>query len=115
MLLMAAVDVTARVAYRVLAIEATGFGKNWQDKRFRTAVRSVAPALADLFHGETPHRLILTNLLTKLRTTIHGPVLPQIRQRESLRPESIWLGLPEADAEAILHAVDRLGAASCGE
>jgi hypothetical protein len=109
MLLMAAVDVTARVAYRVLAIEATGFGRNWQDKRFRAAVRAVAPALADLFHGETPHRLILTNVLAKLRNTIHGPVLPQIRQRESLRPESIWVGLPEADAEAILHAIDRLG------
>jgi len=36
-------------------------------------------------------------------------VLPQIRQHESLRPESIWVGLPEADAEAILHAIDRLG------
>jgi hypothetical protein len=109
MLLMGAVDVTARVAYRALGLDATGFAKSWQDKRFRVAVRTVAPELADLFHGETPHRLILTNVLAKLRNTIHGPVLPEIRQHESLRPESSWVGLPGSDAEAILHAIDRLG------
>jgi hypothetical protein len=109
MLLMGAVDVTARVAYHVLGLQATGFARSWQNKRFRDEVRTVAPALADLFHGETHHRLILTNVLAKLRNTIHGPALPEIRQREILRPESIWVGLPERDAEAILHAIDRLG------
>ena len=48
-------------------------------------------------------------MLAKLRNTIHGPVLPEIRQHESLRPESIWFGLPGSDADAILHAIDRLG------
>jgi hypothetical protein len=109
MLLMGAVDVTARVAYYALSLQATGFAKSWQTKRFRDEVRSVAPDLADLFHGETSHRLILTNVLAKLRNTIHGPVLPEIRRREILRPESVWVALPETDAETILHAIDRLG------
>lgn len=109
MLLMGAVDVTARVASHALGLEAIRGDKSWQDKRFRSAVATVAPKLADLFHGETPHRLILTNVLAKLRNTIHGSVLPEIRQRETLRPESIWVGLPGKDAQTILRAIERLG------
>ena len=109
MLLMAAVGVTARVADHGLGLHTTGFAKSWQEKRFRAAVRTVSPELADLFRGETPHRLILTNVLAKLRNTIHGPVLPDIRQRETLRPASIWVGLPPTEATPILHAIDKLG------
>jgi hypothetical protein len=32
-------------------------------------------------------------VLAKLRNTIHGRVLPQVRQREILHPESIWVRL----------------------
>jgi hypothetical protein len=109
MLLMGAVEVTARVAYDVLGLRTTGFARNWQNKQFREAVASVSPRLAALFQGETPHRLVLTNVLAKLRNTIHGTVLPEIRQREILRPHSIWVGLPKTDVKAILAAVDKLG------
>lgn len=107
MLLMGAVDVSARVACEVLGLQATGFPR-WQDKRFRNEVRTQAPALADLFHGTTPHRLII-KVLARLRNTIHGAALPEIRVRESVRRESTWVGLPTAHAEMILRALDDLG------
>jgi len=108
--LMAAVDVSAGVAHRVLGFPEKDEKKaKWQDKTFRSAVAVEAPEVAALFKGETANRLRL-NALGLLRNSIHGEALDALRVSEAGRtPDRFLIGLPHRDADRLVQSLDKLG------
>lgn len=111
--LMGAVDVSARVAHRVLGLSpAKAHQAKWQDARNRGWLERVhekhAP-LAGLVKTGTPGKCALT-VLSKLRNSIHRETFEALRvSGSSSEPTATLIRLPQHDVPDILKAVDQLG------
>jgi hypothetical protein len=107
--LMAAADVLARVAHRVLGLAGGEYGAGWQRGRWTAQLNEAAPELAELVSGGTDGRHVMT-LLSKLRNSIHGAALDALAVGSTTgRRESTLVGLPYGDINELVAAVEALG------
>lgn len=107
-LLMASVDITARVAHTVLGITSDSYRSAWQSTPWLRDVRSVAPELADVIDRGTNHEATLT-ILRLLRNSVHGAALQGISVTDGRKPLASRIALPAADESRILEAMRLLG------
>jgi hypothetical protein len=107
--LMGAFDVTARVAHRVLALGDGEYRAGWQSRSWRKRVATSAPDLAALVAPGSPGAHIV-EVVRLLRNSIHGEALrPLALGTGPGRLDETMVGLPPADAEALVSAMDALG------
>lgn len=106
-LLMSAVDITARVAHRVLALAVNIYYAGWQ-RPWIGSVAAADPALAAIFAANTNNWHALT-ILRLLRNTVHG---------QAIRSIPVWLSggsvetevrLPADNQADIVASMDALG------
>lgn len=106
--LMAAVDVTARVAHRVLGLAGSEYDAGWQRSGWLRKVNRHAPDLADLVAANTAGGQTLF-VLSRLRNSIHGAALDALAVSQSPgRQEETLVGLPHAETDQLLRAMDSL-------
>ncbi len=106
--LMAAVDVTARVAHRTLSLgrreRAAAWQRDWVER-----VEAVAPGLAAVVATGTHGGETLT-ILNALRNSIHGSALDALAVGSATgRRQSTLVGLPHDEADRVVAAMDMLG------
>lgn len=106
-LLMGAVDASARVAHEVLTVPGRERSAGWQNDEWRRRVAAEAPSLADMVAPGTPgaHRLTILRLL---RNSVHGAALQGVTYLLDGKTET-RIGLPADDEAEILAAMDALG------
>lgn len=111
-LLMAAMDVTARVAHRVLGLPpGDDYRAAWQSRRrggWFAAIQANAPALAAVIADGTPGADTLT-ILRLLRNSVHGAALQGLAFNPRSGSQESLVGLPRDDEAEVLDAMDRLG------
>jgi len=107
--LMAAADVTARVAHRALHLTGSERAAGWQRAQWVKRVAEVSPELAEIVAPDSSGGLVL-KILSTLRNSIHGAALdalavggPGGRRTDTL------VGLPHGEAEQVVGAMDALG------
>ncbi|MBO2448667.1 hypothetical protein J4573_16315 [Actinomadura barringtoniae] len=101
-LLLGAVDATARVAHTVLGISGKTRDAGWQSPGWLSKVGTSAPALAAIFASGTDEQCTLT-ILRLLRNTVHGEALRGMRVQSSSAERKTLFGIPRDD-ESILRA-----------
>lgn len=108
-LLMGAVDVTARVAHRVLQLP---LGKEhlsaWQKTEWLDDVRKQAPQLADVVGPESQGNHTLT-ILRLLRNSVHGAALPSITYQIRSKHVDSLVGLPRAEEARVRSSMEATG------
>jgi hypothetical protein len=111
-LLMAAVDVAARVAHRVLQFPPSEeYRAAWQNQKkgkWLDQVRQVAPALADVVGPVTRGEAVLT-VLRLLRNSVHGAGLQGLAYLRAPRKLESLVALPDRDRDAVRLAMEALG------
>lgn len=112
MLLMAAVDVTARVAHRTLGMPlGDEFRAAWQNRRpggWFESIQQTEPALADATGNGTGGLDTLT-ILRLLRNSVHGAALQGIAFSPHRGSYESLVALPRNDQADVLAAMERLG------
>jgi hypothetical protein len=107
--LMAAMDVTARVAHRTLGLTGNEYDAGWQRNRWVRRLRREAPELAALVADEMDGGRTLF-VLSRLRNSIHGAALDPLAVSEAPgRREETLVGLPHSHTDDLLEAIDALG------
>jgi hypothetical protein len=107
--LMAAVDVTARVAHRALALDSNEYRAGWQNKRWLSEVAETSPDLAALVAPGTPGANTV-EILRLLRNSIHGAALQPLAVSSQFQERDATLvGLPPDDAQRLVAAMDAVG------
>jgi len=107
--LMAAVDITARVAHRALKLGDEEYGAGWQKKRWLKKVKPSAPELAAVVAPGSRGAHVL-EILRLLRNSIHGAALqPMAVSSSPSGRDATYVSLPPADAEDLLVAMDAVG------
>lgn len=106
-LLMGAVDVSARVAHHVLNLAGSDYDAAWQRKKWPKQVAAKAPALATVVDPGTPGDYALT-ILSLLRNSVHGAALQGVAFFEDGKVQT-RIGLPVDSEAKILTAMDTLG------
>ncbi len=107
--LMAAVDVTARVAHRVLGLIGTEYDAGWQRKNWLRKVKRHSPDLAAAVAADTTGGRTLF-VLSRLRNSIHGAALDALAVSQApRRRQETMVGLPPAETHQLLRAIDLLG------
>ena len=110
--LMAAVDVAARVAHRVLGLPPTSeYRAAWQNQQpggWLDQVRAVEPGLAAVVDAGTPGDHVLT-ILRLLRNSVHGAALQGLAFVNGSSPMQSLVGLPSNDEAELLAAMDATG------
>lgn len=109
--LMGAIDVSARVAHRVLQISLSQRNAGWQNPAWLQRVQLLAPGLAAIFNQGSDAQHLL-EILRKFRNSVHGEALSPLTLSEGSKPERILVGLPREDLKAILDSMDALGGRS---
>jgi hypothetical protein len=107
-LLMAAVDVAARVAHRVLGVPSDEYRAAWQKPRWRDQIRNSAPSLAAVVDPGSRGEAVLT-ILRLLRNSVHGAALQGMTFQSGLRKRENFVVLPEVDRDPVRLAMDRMG------
>lgn len=107
--LMGAVDVTARIAHMALGLTPSKMhDAGWQRDGWLKQVKSAHEPLAALVAAGTRHRHVLT-ILSSLRNSIHGAALDALALGDRGRREATLVGLPHADGEKLVQAMDGCG------
>jgi hypothetical protein len=107
--LMGALDVTARVTHRILALGAGEFRAGWQSKDWVKRVFASAPDLAALVEPGSPGAETV-EIVRLLRNSIHGEALRPLGLRSGPgRRDATLVGLPTVDAQRLVAAMDALG------
>jgi hypothetical protein len=108
--LMAAIDVTARVAHFALDLPANQlFNAGWQRARWRKLVEEGCAPLAELTAQGTSHGHTLT-IASKLRNSVHGAALNALAVGDAgARRQGTLVGLPHGDADQLVEAMDACG------
>ena len=107
-LLMGAVDVSARVAHYVLQLPARQeYSAAWQKQSWRQQVAATAPVLAAIADTGTSGEHTLT-ILRLLRNSVHGAALQGVSVLED-RKQEMLVGLPASDEADLLAAMDAMG------
>lgn len=109
-LLMATVDITARVSHAALGITNVGiYRAGWQRTDWLAAVKAKSPGLASIVASDTENFAVLT-VLRLLRNSVHGIALQGITVvRGTARPTESRIGLPQDDEALLLEAMNYLG------
>jgi hypothetical protein len=108
--LMAAVDVSARVAHLALELPTDRlFDAGWQRSRWRELVAERDSQLADVAARDTANAGTIT-ILSKLRNSIHGAALSALAIGGGrMRREGTLVGLPHADADVVVAVMEACG------
>ena len=108
-LLMGAVDVTARVAHKAAGLpDGDVRHAGWQNQRWLRELGGQAPRVAELFVPESQLSDVIT-VLRLLRNSVHGVALQGLSLMEDNRPMRNLVGLPQDDEAKLLEAIARLG------
>lgn len=108
MLLMGAVDASARVAHYVLGLDdSKSYQAAWQKDGWLKQVNAIDTGLADVVAKNTSGWYTLL-ILSKLRNSIHGEPIRGFTKQDSSKTETI-VALPADDEKNILQAMDALG------
>jgi hypothetical protein len=109
LLLMGAVDATARVAHAVLGLTSRPHRAGWQSQEWLAEVNAAAPALGGLFQPGTDETHALT-ILRLLRNAIHGEALQPLGVGSGGRQRDRTLvSLPSSQQVELLAALSGLG------
>ncbi|MFF2044019.1 hypothetical protein ACFVVX_26730 [Kitasatospora sp. NPDC058170] len=107
-LMMAAVDVVARVAHTVLGVGGKPHAAGWQSVKWVERLGVVAPGLASVVGDGTDVKRSLL-ILRKLRNSVHGEALAPLALHRGREIDRMLVGLPREDMREILEAIDGLG------
>lgn len=108
MLLMGAVDASARVVHYVLGLDDTkSYNAAWQKDSWLKQVKAIDAKLVDVVAKNTDGWYALT-ILSKLRNSIHGEPIRGMTKQDSSKTETV-IALPSDDEAMILRAMDALG------
>jgi hypothetical protein len=107
-LLMAAVDVAARVAHRCLALGSNEYEAAWQKDGWLKKVKASAPDLAKVVAKGTDTRATL-EILRLLRNSLHGAALQGLAAVRRGRSRINLVGLPPSDEAAVVAAMKQTG------
>lgn len=108
-LLMGAVDVTARVAHRVVELSPERERVSaWQKRDWLEDVRKQEPQLANVVAPGSHEHHTLT-ILRLLRNSVHGAALPGITFRIRSQHVESLVGLPDADESTVLSSMEATG------
>jgi len=108
-LLMSAVDITARVAHHVLSLPPNNaYRAGWQSNQWLTAVRNADANLAGLYSTNSNNSHALT-ILRLLRNTVHGQAIRSMPTRLSGGSIQTEIQLPTDEENDILTSMDALG------
>lgn len=110
-LLMACVDVTARVAHFALDLPGSERDAAWQRTSWVKDVRKQARDLAALVDTGAEHRDTL-EVLRLLRNSVHGEALESSLVQHAGRGTECQIHVPRSDKEDVLAAVERRGGRS---
>ena len=106
-MLMGAVDASARFIHVLLAVQGDQRDAGWQKGGWRSRLVAQAQPLADLFVSGAPLADVLT-ILSRLRNTVHGQAIQAtMRQNGQLRDAPI--SLPAEHESQVLASMDNLG------
>jgi hypothetical protein len=108
MMLMAALDITAVVAHRVLGLTGPVSYAGWQSTGWIARVTAVQPNLAVLVAPGTAARDALT-IVQHLRNSIHGIALHGTDVQRGGHARRMLMGLPRAKQTELLTAINALG------
>jgi hypothetical protein len=108
--LMGAVDVTARVAHLAVGFDPDRtYGAAWHRAGWRDKLTKTEPKLGALVTAGSAHANALT-ILSSLRNSIHGAALDALATLDrGSRRDGTLVGLPHADGENLVAAMDALG------
>jgi hypothetical protein len=107
-LLMSAVDITARVAHRVLALTGNIYNAGWQRPPWMASVAAADPAFSGLFAANTNNSHALT-ILRLLRNTVHGQAIRSVPVSLSGGSVETEIQLPADNRAEIVIAMNALG------
>jgi len=107
-MLMAALDITAVVANRVIGLTVADRYAGWQNPGWISQVTPIAPALAALVAPGTAARHALT-ILQHLRNSIHGVALHGTGVERAGQARRMLMGLPRAKQADLIAAINALG------
>jgi hypothetical protein len=110
MMLMAAVDISAVVAHKVVGLSGPTRYAGWQSPRWLPRLQQVRPALAALVL-KTPHSEALT-ILRHLRNTVHDVAMHGTGVQESFGGRRVLMGLPKAKQQELVNAISAIGGSS---
>ena len=106
-MLMGAVDASARFIHLLLGLQGQQREAGWQKPGWRSQLTGQNQPLADLFASGTPLADVLT-ILSRLRNTVHGQAIQAaLRQKGSVRDAPITL--PTENESQILACMENLG------
>lgn len=106
-MLMGAVDASARFIHVLLAVQGEQRDAGWQKSGWRSKLVGQSQPLADLFGNGAPLADVLT-VLSRLRKTVHGQAI-QATMRQSGRIRDAPITLPAEHESRILASMDNLG------
>jgi hypothetical protein len=108
LLLMGAVDATARVVHSVLGVDGGAYKAGWQREAWLAKVTAAVPPLGAVFGSGTEESHTLT-ILRLLRNSVHGEALPALAVGEGRRRDRTLVGLPGSQQSELLEAFAALG------
>jgi len=107
--LMGAFDVAARVAHQALGLPAKDLYRvGWQNREWLDRVSAQRPQLAAIVAEGSAGGYVLT-ILRLLRNSVHGVALRGISVVRPGSPTESLVGLPDADATAVVSGIDAQG------
>jgi len=108
LLLMGAIDATARVVHGVLGIGGSAHMAGWQHEKWLADVSRAASPLGAVFQPRTDDAHALT-ILRLLRNSIHGEALPALAVGQGRWRDRTLVGLPATQQADLLAAFAALG------
>lgn len=111
LLLMGAVDATARVAHAVIGLTTRPYRAGWQNQDWLSQISASAPDLGGLFIADTDESNTLT-ILRLLRNAIHGEALTPLGIGVGRMREGTLIGLPASQRAELTAAFSALGGTS---
>ena len=106
-MLMGAVDASARFIHVLLAVQGDQRDAGWQKGGWRSRLAGQGQPLADLFASGTPLADVLT-ILSRLRNTVHGQAI-QATMRQNGQVRDAPITLPAEHESQVLASMDNLG------
>jgi hypothetical protein len=110
LLLMGAVDATARVAHSVLGLTSRPYRAGWQNQDWLGEVTPLAAPLSALFQAGTHQQHALT-ILRLLRNAIHGQGLTALGVGQGRQRDRTLVGMPTSQRTELLASFNALGGA----
>ncbi len=108
LMLMGALDVTARLAHRSLGLTISERLAGWQSSRWLGHVAASDQGLAESFALATWNGTVVC-LLSRLRNSVHAAAPSPLGLRTGLGRDATLVGFPHIDGDELADWMDRLG------